>query len=308
MQAILKTMDSIAWSNANVLITGETGTGKEYVAKYIHQSGDRAKQNFVSINCAAIPEALLESELFGYKKGAFTGAYADQIGLIERANGGTVFLDEIGDMPMSLQAKILRVLQERKVRPVGSSTEKPVDFKLISATHKDLRTEIENSRFREDLFYRLNVIPINLPPLRQRREDIPNLINKFASHFSEKYGLPMPKFTPQTIEDLCQRRWPGNIRELENLVEQVTVLQNKESDFVQVHDLPRTIDECGHKGIKYVFENLNELPSLTELSNQYVDFVLKHVSYHQGNAAAILGVSRRTIYRKIHKEILDFTS
>lgn len=301
MQRIYKSLDSIANSNANILILGESGTGKELIAKQIHLQSSGAHNEFISINCAAIPEALLESELFGHKRGSFTGAYSDQMGMFERANGGTIFLDEIGDMPLALQAKMLRVIQERKIRPIGTTIEKPVNFKLISATHRNLKTEILNGRFREDLYFRLSVIPICLPPLRQRREDIPNLISKFSTQFSEKYGICNPKFSHEAIGNLCSRKWPGNIRELENLIEQVVVLRG-DSEIVRIEDLPGTNDSNREEEMSRVFENLKRLPTVSEFSNEYINYVLNHVKFHQSEAAKILGVSRRTLYRKIKSE------
>lgn len=299
IKKILQTVSTVANSNASILITGESGTGKEVLAKAIHSKSNRSKTGLTSINCAAIPESLLESELFGHKKGSFTGASYDHIGLFESADGGTVFLDEIGDMPLSLQAKMLRVLQEKKIRPVGTNSEKTVDFRLISATHRDLKDEIAKGRFREDLFYRLSVIPIYLPPLRERKEDIPNLVKKFLKHFSEKYGVKEPKIATNVMANLIERRWPGNVRELENLVESIIVL-NPGKDVIEVQDLPdSTSSTNAEESFNYKFNKLEKFPTVSELTDSYINFVLEQVNFHQGEASRILGMSRRTIYRKL---------
>lgn len=305
IQDIVLKLPAIASSNANVLITGESGTGKEVLAKFIHSMSPRAKKEMVSINCAAIPESLLESELFGYKKGAFTGATSDYKGLFEVADGGTIFLDEIGDMALRLQGKLLRVLQERKLRSVGSIIEKNVDFKLIAATNRNLKLDVERGQFREDLFYRLNVVPITLPPLRCRKDDIPNLVTKFLNHFSTNYGLSEPlKITNEVMGELVHRNWPGNIRELENLIEQVTVL-NRDKKIIELHHLPEEIKGLNHENFELDYENFKTFPTVSELTNKYIDFVLKQVNLHQGEASRILGVSRRTIYRRIKSQVLN---
>lgn len=304
MEQLYRLVDCLAKSNSNILITGESGTGKELLAKHIHSTSARAERDFVSINCAAVPEELLESEFFGHKRGSYTGAHCDKIGLFELADGGTIFLDEIGDMPLSLQAKLLRVLQERKIRPLGGVSEKTVDFRLISATHRDLKHEIEKGRFREDLFYRVNVIPLVLPPLRERREDIPNLVSKFLIHFGKKYEVDALEFSNAAIEELCSRQWPGNIRELENLVEQMVVL-NSTKECICVEDLPSEQSSFRDSEIVVAFKNLKTLPSVTELTTEYINFVIKEVNLHQGDASKILGISRRTLYRKLKIDYTD---
>lgn len=224
MQSLLAQAKLVAESDASVLIQGESGTGKELLAQSIHQASPRCERPFVAINCAAIPEALLESELFGHKKGAFTGATRDHQGLFQTADGGTLFLDEIGDMPMSIQAKLLRALQERIIRPVGASTQVPINVRVICATHKNLILEMQEHRFREDLYYRINVVSLEIPPLAKRREDIPLLANHFLAVLNKKYHKKINGFAPEAFEMLISAPWPGNVRQLQNIMEQVVVL------------------------------------------------------------------------------------
>ena len=222
-EAIRHLIERVASSAATVLITGESGTGKELVARALHDQSDRSGGNFVPINCAAIPKDLLESELFGHRKGAFTGAMADRIGRFELAHGGTIFLDEIGDLSLDMQVKLLRVLQERTVDPVGGLKSVAVDVRVVAATHRDLEAEIEAGRFREDLYYRLNVLPLNTPALRQRAQDVPALLTHFAEHFAVNGQTPIT-FTPDFMEALKDYAWPGNVRELSNLVDRFNTL------------------------------------------------------------------------------------
>ena len=224
MAELLAEAKMVAASDASVLICGESGSGKELLAQAIHKASARADKPFVAVNCSAIPEALLESELFGHVKGSFTGAVANHRGLFQAADGGTLFLDEIGDMPPALQVKLLRVLQERSVRPVGASESIPVDVRILSATHRDLDAAMAEGQFREDLFYRLNVVALTLPPLGDRREDIPLLANHFLSKLGEKYGKPLNGFAPDALKALATAPWPGNVRQLHNVVEQVSAL------------------------------------------------------------------------------------
>ena len=224
MENLLSQAKLMAVSDASVFIQGESGTGKELLARAIHQASPRHAKPFVAINCGAMPEALLESELFGHVKGAFTGAVRDHKGLFQSAEGGTLFLDEIGDMPLALQVKLLRVLQERNVRPVGSSNSIAVDVRVISATHRNLSEEMKAGRFREDLYYRINVVGLELPTLSARREDIPLLATTFLQSLSKKYGKNLNGFSPEAMELLISAPWPGNVRELQNIVEQTVVL------------------------------------------------------------------------------------
>lgn len=226
MREIFKLIKSVSKGDATVLITGESGTGKELVARAIHNQSKRAKKLFVPVNCAAIPENLLESELFGYEKGAFTGAFERHLGKFEIANGGTIFLDEISTMPLPMQAKLLRVLQERVVDRVGGTSQVEIDARVISATNTDLKHEVDNKRFRSDLFYRLNVIPIIIPPLRERTEDIPLLIGHFLDKYNKEFGKKIKEFEPDAMHVMTSYTWPGNVRELENLIERIVVLSD----------------------------------------------------------------------------------
>lgn len=227
MREIFKLIKNVARGDATVLITGESGTGKELVARAIHNQSKRAKKLFVPVNCAAIPENLLESELFGYEKGAFTGAYERRLGKFEIANGGTIFLDEISTMPPPMQAKLLRILQERVIDRVGGSSQVTIDVRVISATNSDLKHEVENKKFRGDLFYRLNVIPIIIPPLRERTEDIPLLVNHFLDKYNKEFNKKIKEFEPDAMLVLSSYPWPGNVRELENLIERIVVLSSR---------------------------------------------------------------------------------
>jgi two-component system, NtrC family, response regulator GlrR len=228
MEDLLARAERVAQGDASILIQGESGTGKEVLAKALHRASKRASGPFVAINCGAIPENLLESELFGHKKGAFTGAVADHSGLFQDAHGGTLFLDEIGDMPLSLQVKLLRVLETREVRPVGSTKSVAVNVRIISATHRDLVVAKADGSFREDLFYRLNVVTLRLPPLAERREDIPLLANHFLKKLGDRYGNPVKAFAPDALELMVTSAWPGNIRQLFNVVEQAVALSSTE--------------------------------------------------------------------------------
>ncbi len=216
-------LECVASSNSTVLLTGESGTGKELLARALHEQSERRGGNFVPINCGAIPKDLLESELFGHRKGSFTGASADRIGRFELAHGGTIFLDEIGDMPFDMQVKLLRVLQERTIEPVGGSRPVPVDVRVVAATHRDLEAEVAAGRFREDLYYRLNVLPMHIPPLRERAEDVPELLSFFADRFAGK-GQQAISFSSEFLQALQCYSWPGNVRELSNLVDRFTAL------------------------------------------------------------------------------------
>lgn len=293
MKHIFDLIERIAPANSNVLITGESGTGKEVVAKAIHNRSARATKPFVAINCTAIPDTLLESELFGHAKGSFTGAVSAKKGLFEEAEGGTIFLDEIGDMDMALQSKLLRVLQERKVRPVGDNQSKDIDVRVIAATHKDLKKAIQNGSFREDLYYRLAVIPIVVPPLRHRPEDIPLLAQHFLYKYSILNGGRVHGFSQEALHRLMAMHWPGNVRELENLIERVVVLSAH--SVIQAEDIP--------SGEEQTIENffgqaVQDYPTLEELEKRYIRIVLEKTGGKKEKAASILGINRRTLYRK----------
>jgi DNA-binding NtrC family response regulator len=293
MHEVFDLIERVASSTSSILITGESGTGKEVVAKAIHQRSPRADKNFIAVNCTAIPDALLESELFGHVKGSFTGATTDKRGLFEEANGGTLFLDEIGDMEISLQAKILRALQEKTIRPVGSNQSKLVDVRVIAATHKDLKKAIGNGTFREDLYYRLAVIPVVIPALRHRPEDIPLLAHHFLNKYSLLNGGRVHGFSQEALQRLMSLAWPGNVRELENLIERMVVLSK--TPVIQVEDVPGG----GEKNFEAFFgENVASLPSLEELEKRYISLVLEKTGSKKEKAAQILGINRRTLYRK----------
>jgi DNA-binding NtrC family response regulator len=298
MKTVFDLIQRVSHSTSNVLIQGESGTGKEMVARAIHDSGPRKDKPFVAINCTAIPETLLESELFGHAKGSFTGAVGKKRGLIEEANGGTLFLDEIGDMSPPLQAKLLRVLQERKIRPVGDNTFIDVDVRVVAATHKDLKIAIRDGAFREDLFYRLSVIPIVIPSLRDRQEDIPLL----AEHFLKKFAATMggvdgkPRvlgFSKEAVAKLMRMRWPGNVRELENIVERAVVLSLGET--IHATDLPDPDEADPEQSIGRL---ISDFPTLSQLEERYMQIVLQKTAGRKDKAAQILGINRRTLYRK----------
>ncbi len=296
MREIFALVKRVASSRSSVLITGESGTGKEVVARTLHFTGARAKGAFIPVNCTAIPEGLLESELFGHVRGAFTGAHATKRGLFEEANGGTLFLDEIGDMGAQLQGKLLRVLQDQEIRPVGGNSSVKVDVRIIAATNKDLRAEMDAGRFRVDLYYRLNVIPIQIPPLRERPEDVALLANQFLRrHASDR----VRRLTPAALEALKRRRWEGNARELENFVERVLALCDR--DVIDLADLPRLDDgpdaapATPKDALGFALERRM---SVRDLEDWYIDEVLRFTRGNKVQAARILGINRRTLYRR----------
>jgi DNA-binding NtrC family response regulator len=298
MKEILETVSQVAQSDATVLIRGETGTGKERIARLIHLEGSRGTKPLMAINCAAFPENLLETELFGFEKGAFTGAQARKIGLIESAQGGTLFLDEVGDMSLSTQAKLLRVIQEREIRRVGGTNVLPVDIRIISATHKDLSEEIRKGSFREDLFYRLNVIPVLIPPLRQRREDIPPLVTHFLMRF------PRPKtIHSEALKLLLQYEWPGNVRELQAVMERVSVL-TKEVE-VRPENLPIEMQTGIYQQTpERAVTNLGDIPAAGLIFENWEKHILSQaLARSNGNmtdAAKLLGMTYRTFqYRSL---------
>lgn len=293
MKEIFDLVERLSSSTSSVLITGESGTGKEVIAKAIHQNSPRAQKNFVAVNCTAIPDSLMESELFGHVKGSFTGAHADKPGLFREAEGGTIFLDEIGDMDISLQAKLLRVLQEKTIRPVGSTQNTPVDVRILAATHKDLKKAIANGTFREDLYYRLAVIPLVMPALRHRPEDIPLLAHHFLNKYSLMNGGRVHGFSREALQRLMSLSWPGNVRELENLIERLVVLSK--TPIIQAEDIP--VGE--EKSFENFFgQNVADMPSLEELEKRYITLVLEKTGSRKEKAAQILGINRRTLYRK----------
>ncbi len=295
MREILKLVSQIAPTDSTVFIHGESGTGKELIAKAIHLASHRSKAPFVAINCAALPETLLESELFGYEKGAFTGAIKSTKGIFSRAHKGTIFLDEIGDMSLSVQAKFLRVLQEKKFYPLGSEHPIEVDVRIIVATNKDLWKEVEQGNFRRDLFYRIHVIPIHLPPLRERREDIPLLVDHFIKKYSKKMSKKIKKIDPKAIKKLMLYDWPGNIRELENVVEYAIVMTESEIIGEEHIILPEDVDSK----VKTFKE------AKAEFEKNYLRTVLKITRGNVSQAAALAGKYRADFYKLLRKYNLD---
>jgi len=285
----------VAPSRATVLITGDTGTGKELVARLVHALSPRAERPFLGVNCAAIPDSLLEAELFGHMKGSFTGAIANKRGLLEESSSGTLFLDEIGAVSPSIQVKLLRALQERTIMRVGGREPIAVDVRLVAATNLDLAEEVRTGRFREDLFYRLSVFPIRVPSLRDRRDDIPLLAAHFLRRAAAEYGIEAPSIPPMTMRRLMEYEWPGNVRELENFVERSVIM----------HAGAKTIsfdpDDALHRRREYelVRSARAERWSLERLEREYILAVLDEVNGHQGRAAEVLGIDRRTLYRKL---------
>ena len=302
MREIFSLIRRIAHSRSSVLITGESGTGKEVVARTIHFHGDRSEKPFVPINCTAIPEGLLESELFGHVRGAFTGAHASKRGLFEKAEGGTLFLDEIGDMGLGLQGKLLRVLQDREIRPVGSTQSVRVDVRILSATNKNLEAEIEAGRFREDLFYRLNVIPLHIPPLRERPDDIPALVEAFLRRHAEGKSRFL---SPEAMQRLLAHPWRGNARELENVVERTLALS--EAETLGPDDVPLPGAASAPKPAPEDFLRAAAARGMTlhELDELYTEQVLAHTGGNKVQAAKILGIDRKTLYRRAEREARD---
>lgn len=311
--ALKEQVMKIAKSESTVLIRGESGTGKEVLAQSIHRLSHRNKGPFVAINCAAIPEALLESELFGYEEGAFTGAKkGGKPGRFELAKGGTLFLDEIGDMPLYLQAKLLRVLQERRIERVGGTKSIEVDVRIIAATHKDLESMIANNQFREDLYFRLNVIPLYVPPLRERKEDLYELIQYYMHKFCKRFGKEPKRFSSQALKKIFNYHWPGNIRELENMVEYIVNLEI--GDLVTVSSLPAPIREMPEDQHRDMAEETHEPQTVSHLSkslykvNEVEEQLIIQALQRFGTstegkrkAAEALGISLATLYRKLEK-------
>ncbi len=304
MEKVLNIAQRVADTDSTVLIMGESGTGKELVARYIHAHSRRASNPFIAVNCGAIPPDLLESEMFGHEKGAFTGAVGTRMGMFQLANGGSIFLDEIGEMTAPLQVKLLRVLQDREIRPVGSDRTIKTDVRVVAASNRDLGQEVEKGRFREDLFYRLQVIPIVLPPLRERRSDIPIL----ASHFLEKYNSKHEARACQMADDamvhLWEYDWPGNVRELENLIERLVILS--EDGVIRVENLPPNIRS-------FISEKKIPRPTLTdegidlnqaveEFEYRLIDEALRRTKGNKQAAARLLGLKRTTLVAKLRRK------
>ena len=310
MQAVYDMIQIVAANTSTVLVTGESGTGKELVARALHDCGPRASQPFVSVNCGAFTETLLESELFGYMKGSFTGAVANQKGLFEAASGGSIFLDEIGETSLSMQVKLLRVIQERKIRRVGGTDEIPIDVRIIAATNRDLNKMMEEGRFREDLFYRISVIPIELPPLRQRREDIRELALYFLDKFKRNGGKPNLQLAEETLHYLDLYSFPGNVRQLEHIIERAVALET--GDVILPTKLPELVLNYNPDKIS----NEHELPDrgidldtfLSELEKSYVLRALQRTTGNQTKAAELLGLSVRSLRHLLDKHSIRETA
>jgi two-component system, NtrC family, response regulator AtoC len=314
MRELFAMIDRVASVPSSVLITGESGTGKELVARSLHDRSDRSDEPFVAINCAALPENLLESELFGHVEGAFTDARSDKEGLFVQADGGTLFLDEVGDLPLALQPKLLRVLEERTIRPVGGDRPREVDVRIVAATHRDLEQSVQEQTFREDLYFRLNVIELSLPPLRERGRDILILAQHFIEEFSEHTDQDVVGLSAQAGRAMMQYGWPGNVRELRNYIERAVVLALQEE--ISTEDLPAKVRGAAKNGVpsgqgavdmlSLQAELTDEgLPSVSELEARYIAFVLQQTEGNKSRAAEILGFDRTTLYRKLERYDID---
>jgi DNA-binding NtrC family response regulator len=297
MQKIYELIEAISDTSSNVLITGESGTGKEIVAKAIHYNGVRKEGPFIAVNCAAIPETLLESELFGYKKGAFTDAKSDKEGLIFEADRGTLFLDEITEMPFTLQAKLLRVFEEKQVRPLGDTNSYPIDVRIISASNRDIQSMIAQGRFRQDLYYRLKVIDVVLPPLRERREDIPMLVQHFMDKFCKELKKTISGISEDALRILLDYSWPGNVRELENVIQRAMTLCRHE--MILLEDLPTSV--IGAKRETLIDQAFTEEYTLYELEKKYIKKVLNKTGENKSKTSELLGIDRKTLYRKLRE-------
>jgi transcriptional regulator with PAS, ATPase and Fis domain len=292
MQAVVEVLRTVATGDATVLLLGESGTGKELAARAVHYAGPRSRGPFVPVNCAAIPETLLEAELFGHEKGAFTGADRRRPGLLEEADEGTLFLDEVADMPLALQSKVLRVLQDKAVRPVGGREARQLDFRVIAATNADLPARVRDGRFREDLYYRLAVIPVRLPTLRERPEDIPPLAAHFLGRLAGEAGKAIAGFDEDAMEWLLRHPWPGNVRELENAIARAVALASGATlGLREVRPLPGLEPQASRTR-----------PTLAELQADYVERVMAETRGDRRAAARILGVSLRTLQRWVKRQ------
>jgi DNA-binding NtrC family response regulator len=299
MRPVYDLLERIVDSSATVLVTGESGTGKEVVARALHDTGPRRDKPFVAVNCSAVPEALLESELFGHARGAFTDARAPRTGIFVQANEGTLLLDEIGDMPMALQPKLLRALQERTLRPVGGDAEVPFDVRIVATTNRDLRALIEEGRFREDLYFRINVIHVALPPLRARGGDVLVLAQHFMDLHAARAAKHVTGISPAAAERLLAYPWPGNVRELQNSIERAIALTRRSE--IQVEDLPEAVRGFQRSHVLIAADDPSELVSLDEVERRYVLRVVEAAGGNKSLAAQILGITRKTLYRKLEE-------
>ena len=299
MGQALEIVGRVATTGATVLVTGESGTGKELVARALHDASPRAKGPFVALNCAALPDALLESELFGHARGAFTDAKTTKTGLFVEASGGTLFLDEIGEMPIATQAKLLRALEERKVRPVGANQEVAFDARIVAATNRDIETRVAEGKFREDLLYRINVVHIELPPLRARGDDVLLLAGEFVTRFADRHGKTLEGMTDEVEKRLLGYPWPGNVRELQNAIERAVALAK--GTRIVVDDLPQRIKDHAPAHVLVTATDPTELCSLEEVERRYITRVMEVVGGSKSEAAKILGLDRSTLYRKLER-------
>ncbi|MEA2173558.1 MAG: hypothetical protein QOD00_1150 [Blastocatellia bacterium] len=298
LQSVFRLVEKVATTNTNILIQGESGTGKELIARAIHHNSPRADRPFVAINCGALPETLLESELFGHTKGAFTGAVTNKLGLFRSAEGGTVLLDEVGEITPAMQVRLLRALQEHEVTPVGSSVPVSFDARIICATNRDIEKEVTEGRFREDLFYRLNVIEIHLPPLRERREDIPLLVRNFITRTAHEQAREEKAIEPAAMSALINYTWPGNVRELQNAIERAFTLSGEAIDLDSLP--PRVRDAAGQRA-GTIRDPDGLRPTLEEIERQHIFETLASVNQDKARAANILGIDLSTLYRKLKR-------
>jgi transcriptional regulator with PAS, ATPase and Fis domain len=307
MLEVYKLVARVAESKSTVLLQGESGTGKELIARAIHTNGPRRDKPFIPVNCGALPDTLLESEMFGHEKGAFTGAVGTKIGLFESATGGTLFLDEIGELGQALQVKLLRVMQDQEVRRVGSTTSTKVDVRIIAATNRDLEQLVKEGKFRDDLFYRLKVVPITLPSLVDRREDIPMLVHHFLQKCAAGIEHAVRGVLPETMVLLSQYRWPGNVRELENAIERAVSLSH--GPLLTPEDLPEVIRQHATNDADARLSQVDQLDeaslTLEEVEKRHLTRVLKETKGNKVKAAKILGIDRRTLYRMAERFGLD---
>jgi two-component system response regulator HydG len=299
MRKVYAVLERLSETDATVLVTGESGTGKELVARALHRRSKRAEGPFVAISCAAMPESLLESELFGHAKGAFTDAKASRTGLLAQANGGSLFLDEIGDMPLGLQPKLLRAIEERRARPLGGEREVPFDVRLIAATHRDLEGLVEEGQFRQDLFYRINVVHVVMPSLRSRGGDILTLAQHFLERFAAQSDKKVKGISSAAAEKLLGYHWPGNVRELRNCMERAVALTRL--DTIAVEDLPEKVREYKPSHVLVASDDPSELVPLDEVEKRYILRVLEAVGGNKTMAAQVLGLDRKTLYRKLER-------
>jgi DNA-binding NtrC family response regulator len=299
MRELYALLTRLVDSDVTVLITGESGTGKELVARALHRRSRRSEGPFVAVNCAALPEQLLESELFGHTRGAFTDARQARTGLLLAATGGTLLLDEVAEIPLAMQAKLLRVLQERRVRPIGAEQEVPFDVRLVAATNRDLELEVSEGRFREDLYFRLSVVPLHLPPLRSRGRDVLLLAQHLLERTAQALGRPVVRISPEAAVLLLEYSWPGNVRELQNSIEHAVALS--QYDTIAAGDLPKRVREHQASTVLVAAGDASELVTLEEVERRYVTRVLDAVGDHRATAARILGLDRKTLYRKLQQ-------